>query len=109
MFANGADERDTHARGIEIRAHQQPRAARRRERHAEHEFRVVGETVLRIRLGPREIEYEFAERVRLDVGRGGRGQAFIVVQQDWRGLPSGGAADAMCRLELCEERVAQEG
>ena len=48
-------------------ADQQPRAAHRREGHGRQQFRVVLEAMLRVGVGPGEIEHEFAARMRLAV------------------------------------------
>ena len=109
-FADGGDQQSRACVAASRSGRTSSRGAGgRRERHAEHELRVVGEAVLRIGLRPGEVEDEFAERMRLDVGGRGGGEPAFVVQRDRRRLPAGAGADAAGVLERREKRVTQEG
>ena len=101
-------QRGRHGRMIEIRAHQQPRPGRGRERRGNHQLRVVLQPVAGIGLRPREIEDVLAVGMRLQpTGSGGR-QPLVVAERDDERLPTAASADAAAFGERGQEGVAQE-
>src|SRR4051794_12390941 len=80
----------------------------RRERHREHELRVVLDAHAIREIGPAPVEDELALAVHLRVCRRGSDELVAVVEREMAGEPSGRFTDALRFLEALEPRVLDE-
>ena len=104
------DQDAAHGRSVDVGRDEKTRTANRSERHGGQQFRVVGQAVLRIGVGPGKIEDEFAARVRLAVqGHAALDFSFRILDHQVPRRPAGARYGAARLLERQEKFMAQEG